>query len=100
MTFSINFNQEKNQMLKATRGLCFEDIIEVIRQQKFIADISHPNPKLKHQKIYIVEILGYAYAVPYVLDKTKKEIFLKTIYPSRELTKKYLKRKSNEKQKI
>ena len=47
-----------------------------------------------HQKAYLVEIEGYIYMVPFV-EKDKKEIFLKTIFPSRKLTKKYLKRDKN-----
>lgn len=33
----------------------------------------------------------YVYAVPYVLDLKKKTVFLKTVYPSRVLTEKYMK---------
>jgi hypothetical protein len=37
-----------------------------------------------------IKIKGYAYAVPYVIDKKRKVVFLKTVYPSRVLTEKYL----------
>jgi hypothetical protein len=40
--------------------------------------------------IFIVDVRDYAYIVPFVEDEEK--YFLKTIYPSREATKKYLKR--------
>ncbi len=36
----------------------------------------------------IVDIEGYAYLVPYVIENN--EYFLKTIIPSRKATKKYL----------
>ena len=51
---------------------------------------AHPN-KLKYpnQKIYIVNLNGYVYLVPFVRKNTQT-IFLKTIFPSRKLTKKYL----------
>jgi hypothetical protein len=51
------------------------------------------HPSLKHplQRLYVVELNGYAYALPYVLKEEKNEIFLKTIYPSRALTRIYLK---------
>jgi len=39
--------------------------------------------------MFIVEIRNYVYIVPFAEDKEK--YFLKTIYPSREATKKYLK---------
>jgi hypothetical protein len=40
------------------------------------------------QWIYIVAIHDYAYLVPFI--KNGNAIFLKTIFPSREATKKYL----------
>ena len=101
MAFSIRFNEEKNQLLKATRGVSFEDILEAFKEGRLLADIAHPskNKKHPHQRLYAVEIKGYAYAVPYVFDSRKQEIFLKTIYPSRLLTKIYLKGGKNEKKK-
>ncbi len=93
MAFSINFNEEKNQLLKATRKICFEDAIEAINNGNLLKNISHSNPNFSHQKLYIVEINNYAYVVPYVINTRKNEIFLKTIYPSRVLTKKYIRKK-------
>jgi hypothetical protein len=99
MAFIINFNEEKNQLLKATRSISFEDVIEALREGKLLADISHPNQKHSHQRIYVVRIKEYAYAVPYILNLKKQEIFLKTIYPSRFFTKKYMKGGENEEEK-
>ena len=99
MTFSIKFNEEKNQLLKVTRGVSFEDILEALKEEKLLADITHPSQKRPNQRLYVVEIKGYAYVVPYVFDTKKQEIFLKTIYPSRALTKIYLKGGKNEKKK-
>jgi len=96
MAFSINFSEEKNQLLKATRGVSFHDVVLVIKNSKLLDDINHPSHKKTHQKIYVVEIDSYAYAVPYVINKQKNEIFLKTIYPSRVFTKKYLGKEKNE----
>ena len=45
------------------------------------------NPKRPSQKIYILEIEGYAVIVPYVEEGN--EIFLKTAFPSRKYTKRY-----------
>lgn len=91
MAFSIKFNEEKNQLLKATRNISFEDVLKAIKEERLLADISHPSQKHPQQKIYIIQIKEYAYAVPYIINREKKEIFLKTIYPSRIFTKKYLK---------
>lgn len=99
MAFSIKFNEEKNQLLKATRRVSFEDIVKALKEKKLLADISHPSQKHPKQRLYVVKIKEYAYAVPYVSDSRKKEIFLKTIYPSRMLTKIYLKGGKNEKKK-
>ncbi len=97
MAFRITFNEEKNQLLKATRGICFDNVIVAIKEGKLLADIRHPNLKHSNQKIYVIIIEEYVYAVPYVKNKEKKEIFLKTVYPSRALTKKYMKGGKNEK---
>jgi hypothetical protein len=91
MVLRINYNEEKNQLLKATRGICFENVIMAIKEGSLIADLHHPNIKYSHQKIFVISITGYMYAVPYVINMKKREIYLKTVYPSRSLTKKYSK---------
>ncbi|MFT4929808.1 MAG: hypothetical protein ACI8WB_005943, partial [Phenylobacterium sp.] len=49
----------------------------------------HPNASnYPNQRIFIVNIDDYAYAVPYV--ESDREYFLKTVIPSRKLTKRYL----------
>lgn len=63
-----------------------------VEEGKILADIDHPTKsRYPNQMVMVVEINDYVYAVPYVEDDEK--IFLKTIYPSRKLTKKYLKNK-------
>lgn len=93
MAFSISFNEEKNQLLKATRGISFDYILEALKKGTLLADIAHPSRKHPRQKLYAVQIKGYVYAVSYVIDTAKKRVFLKTIYPSRALTRIYLKRR-------
>lgn len=99
MVFTVKFNEEKNQLLKATRGISFEDVQQALKINKLLADIVHYSRKHAKQRIYIVEIKQYAYAVPYVVNIEKQEIFLKTIYPSRVFTKIYLKGGTDEKKK-
>ena len=85
----IYWNSEKNHLLKQKRQISFEDIYVAITEDRILADEKHPNSeKYDHQRLLIVEINQYAYIVPYVEDE--KGIFLKTIYPSRIYTKKYL----------
>ncbi len=99
MVFSIKFNEEKNQLLKATRGISFEDVMEALSKGGLLACIAHPSQKYPHQRLYVVKIKKYAYSIPYVTNTQKQEIFLKTIYPSRVLTRIYLKGGKNEKNK-
>jgi len=85
----INWNVEKNQELIESRGISFEDVVFYLQQGVLLDDLEHPNPeKYSNQRIFVLEIDGYVYLVPYVEDK--KEIFLKTIIPSRKATKQYL----------
>ena len=85
-------NKEKNEALKAERKICFEDVILRINAGKILEIIDHPNQeKYPDQMIIIIDIDGYAYMVPFVFQK--EGIFLKTIIPSRKLTKKYIKGK-------
>ena len=84
-----SWNIEKNKELKKSRGICFEDIILAINDGKLLDIINHPNKqKFPNQKIFIVEYSNYAFLVPFVEDKEK--VFLKTIIPSRKMTKLYL----------
>lgn len=96
MAFNINFNEEKNQLLKAIRGIGFNEIIETMRKGDLLADVAHPSKSRPKQRLYAVKIKKYAYAVPYVINVEKNEIFLKTAYASRTLTKKYIKGEDNE----
>ncbi len=87
----IEWSEEKNRVLLQKRGVSFEMVVGKIADKKVLSDSVHPNrEKYPNQRIFIVEIDGYCYVVPYVQDVTK--IFLKTIYPSRAATKKYLKK--------
>jgi uncharacterized DUF497 family protein len=84
------WNEEKNEQLKIERGISFDDIRVAIAEGKVLGVLPHPNQKqYPGQKMYIVEVNKYAYVVPFVADAEK--IFLKTIYPSRNATKKYIK---------
>lgn len=93
MKFLIKYNEEKNLLLKATRGVCFEDVLEAIEKEDILADLEHF--KKTNQKILVVKIKNYAYAVPYVIDNKRNTFFLKTVYPSRVLTKRYIKKGEN-----
>lgn len=90
----IKFNQEKDEWLKKNRNISLSNIAELIFSEQVIKVINHPNKaKFPNQKIALLNINNYIYCVPYI--ETKDEIFLKTIYPSRKYTKKYLKNKNS-----
>ena len=84
----IRFSAEKNAALKKARGVSFDAVIASIENDQLLDAIRHTSAKYQHQNMLIVEIDGYAFVVPYV--ETEEEIFLKTIYPSRVMTKRYL----------
>lgn len=90
MAFSIRFSQEKNQLLKATRAVSFEEIRESIIDGHLLANIAYPSKQRPSQRMYVVKIGHYTYAVPYVINVKKNEVFLKTAYPSRALTRIYI----------
>ena len=50
------------------------------------------HPRRKHQKIMLFKHRGYIWIVPFV--ESKNEIFLKTMFPSRQYTKIYNKGRS------
>lgn len=78
-------------VLRTARDIGFQDIIEAVKKGNVLDDIDHFNKnKYPSQRILIVKINNKVYAVPYVIDKERKRTFLKTIYPSRSLKKKYL----------
>ena len=88
------WNKEKNIILKKTRDISFEQVVMHIEQGDLLDIIKHPNSeKYSHQKILVVLIKNYVYAVPFV-EEDEKTRFLKTVIPSRKLTKKYLGAKS------
>ncbi len=83
------WNHEKNEKLKAERGLSFEQVILHIERGDLIDVIVHPNQsKYPNQQMLIVKIKTFAYLVPFIEDEVGK--FLKTIIPSRKATREYL----------
>ena len=86
---SINWNTEKSVALKASRGICFEDVVFFIERGEILDDYLHPNQKsYPGQRIMVIVVADYAYLVPYV--ENEEELFLKTIIPSRKATQQYL----------
>lgn len=81
----LNWNPDKNEILKRERGISFEEIALLIESGLIIG--IEENPGYPNQKIYVLEIDNYAIIVPCI--ENEDEIFLKTAFPSRKYTKKY-----------
>jgi uncharacterized DUF497 family protein len=94
----FDWDDKKSAALKIERGISFEDVIVAIEDGKTIDILNHPNQlKYKGQLLIVIEVNNYAFVVPAVKDNDT--YFLKTIFPSRKYTDRYLPsaRRKNEK---
>ncbi len=88
----FRWDNEKNELLKTTRGVCFEQVVLLMEKGEILDTIENPNQeKYSGQKIAVLMIDTYVYLVPYV--ENNEEIFLKTIIPSRKATNRYVREK-------
>lgn len=87
---AFDWGDEKNELLRKTRGISFEEVVFHIGNGDVLDIMEHPDKdRYPHQHIIVVNVDGYAYLVPCV--RGPEAIFLKTIIPSRKATKEYLK---------
>jgi uncharacterized DUF497 family protein len=82
----IVWNESKNELLKATRGVSFEEVAQILEDKQEIALIK--SPVRVGQEYYIVRLHNYIHVVPAVIN-ADGEITLKTIFPSRKYEKIY-----------
>ena len=82
----IIWDHEKNAKLQLERNISFEQIADLIMENKVLDILEHP--RRKNQNIFVIDIDHYIYAVPFLLDD-QENIILKTAFPSRKLMKKY-----------
>ena len=82
----IIWDDDKNQKLQNERNISFEEISEIILRKEYLDVLA--NPARPEQQIFVVQINGYTYSVPFVLDD-QENIVLKTAFPSRKLHKMY-----------
>ena len=78
----IRWSEEKNDLLKETRNVSFEQVVEEIEAERFTKP--QTNPSRPHQFITIVKIDGYPCVVPFVKE-ADGGWFLKTVYQSRKM---------------
>lgn len=86
----FDWNEQKNEEIKQLRNISFEDVVFHITHGDIVDIIEHHNTaKYPNQQLFVLNIDSYIYYVPFVEDE--QTVFLKTVIPSRKLTKKYLK---------
>jgi hypothetical protein len=88
LKFTVKWNEDKNEWLKTHRGISFEAVVAAIENDRLLGDVDHPGPNRKHQRMLVVELDGYACAVPYVVDGIT--VFLKTAFRSRDMQKRFM----------
>ena len=85
----FRWGPDKNEALKAERGISFESVVVAIESGGLLDVLAHPNSaKYPHQRILVVAADNYVYLVPFLEDNDC--YFLTTIGPSRKATRDYL----------
>lgn len=85
---TYRWNEKKNEQLKQSRGISFEDVVLSIESGGLLDVLAHPNPgRYQNQKVFVVAVVEYVYLVPHVEEYD--HVFLKTIIPSRKATRDY-----------
>ena len=78
----VRWNIEKNIELKQERDVTFEQLMS----SRFIGIEKHP--KRPNQHLMLFEYKGYVWVIPYIDED--QYYFLKTAFPNRKFTQKYL----------
>ena len=85
----FRWDPEKNERLKAARGISYEEIVLAIEEGGLMDVLVHPNQKrYPGQVVLVVGYRGYVHLVPSVEES--EYYFLKTIIPSRKATRDYM----------
>lgn len=84
------WNPAKNEWLRQHRGISFEQIVWHIAEGHLLEVLISDTDRYQGQRQFVVEVQGYACLVPFVEEG--ETIILKTIIPSRKLTRQYLRK--------
>jgi len=82
----IYWEEDKNNKLLSERNISFDEISEIILQEKYLDILENPNRE--DQMIFIVRLNDYIYVVPFIIDENEN-IIIKTAYPRRKYNKLY-----------
>ncbi len=86
---SFRWSPDKDEALKAERGISFETMVVAIAAGGLLDILAHANQeRYPHQRVLVVAADEYVYLVPFVEEDDY--LFLKTIIPSRKATRNYL----------
>lgn len=89
------WDDSKNALLMAERGISFDEVVYFILNGGLVDVVPNNNQgKYPGQRIFVVNCEGYIHLVPF--DESEKHIQLMTVIPSRKATKKYLREGQNE----
>lgn len=77
----IIWDETKNEWLKSTRSVSFEQIAGMLLDDQYL-DILE-NPTRPDQQYFVMIIQSYTWLVPFVIDADDR-IVLKTAFPSRK----------------
>ena len=86
---SFRWSSEKNEALRAERGVSFEMMVVAIHSGGLLDVLAHPNEaRYPGQRVLVVSADDYVFLVPFVEEED--HLSLKTIIPSRKATRRYL----------
>lgn len=83
----IRWSERKSRRLEERRGISFDRIAAIYEKEQFQAILKHETRP--NQQILVMQIDGYTWAVPFVIEEDGQTLFLKTAYPSRKLHRRY-----------
>ena len=70
----FRWDNNKNELLKQSRGVCFEQVVLLMEKGEILDNLEHPNQeKYPGQKIAVVMIEAYAYIGGLILCKNSTE---------------------------
>jgi uncharacterized DUF497 family protein len=83
------WDDAKSAVLRRERGIGFEDVVFHIERGDLLDILEHPNPEQHaRQRMFVVQRDDCVYLVLFV--ENEHSVFLKTIIPSRKVTKQYV----------
>ncbi len=82
----IIWDEQKNDWLKETRLVSFEQIAGMLLDGDYLDIVE--NPTRENQEYFVMRLQEYTWLVPFVIDDQER-IVLKTAFPSRKYHKKH-----------